>query len=102
MALGTRLDRLNDIDIPDAYSRITGYHMRRPITETSGTITFTIIEYDTYMSAKARKDVPGQPIKTGDRVKIMGWRPTGTTIVKIMESVYNKLAEKLGINNVKI
>ena len=102
MALETRLDRPVDIDIPDAYSRITGYHVRRPITETSGTITFTLIEYDTYMSAKARKDTPEKPIRVGDRIKIKNWTPSGTSEAKVMESVYGKLATELGMENVKV
>jgi hypothetical protein len=101
MALETQLDRVEDIDIPDAYSRITGFHLRRPIGA-SGTITFTTIEYDTYMSAKARKINPDIPIKTGERVKVRDWKPTGISRAKIMESVYNKLAETLGIDNVKL
>lgn len=102
MALVTKLERPEDIDIPEAYSRLTGFHVRRPTTETSGAITFTIIEYDTYMSAKARNDNPEKPIRKGERIKVKNWRPTGSTKDKVLESVYGKLATELDVENVKV
>lgn len=101
MALVTKIERPEDMDIPKAYSRITGVHIRRPVG-TSGTITFTLIEYDTYMSKNTRTVTPGTPVRIGDRVKIEDWTPSGTSQAKVMESVYAKLADNLGIENVKV
>ncbi len=99
MALQRKLERKIDIDIGNAYTRISGVNFKM-VAQIDTIIIFTLIEYDTYMTRKMREDYPGQPLESG-KVKIRDWRPEGT-IDEQMMFIYERLAESFGVPNVKV
>lgn len=100
MALQRTLVRPYDIDIENAYTRISGTHSRSIALAGSGAVTFTIIKHETYMTKKAREDYPNKPIES-TQAKVTDWQPEGTESEQSAEA-YGKLAAILNVVNVEI